>query len=346
LVNPHPMTMRVKRGFRLPNDKLTLSATSSSLLSPMPTFIHAALVDLSWCRAMEEEYDALITNNTWDLVPHAIGSNVVTDKWIFKHKFNSNDTLERYNACWVLRGFTQRPDVNYDKTFSLFVKPATVHMVLSLAISCSWFVHQLDVKKTFLYGTLSETVYCSQSIAFVDPMQPDRVWCLNKSLYYLKQVPQAWYNRFATYLLTLGFVVAKSDTSLLIFRCGTDMVYLLLYVDDVVLTASSTMLLQHTISALKWEIAMKYLSPLHHFWWSPYNIRKMDSSSLSAKFALDILEHAGIVNCKPVSMPVDMQAKVSTTSGPPVADPTQFGSLIGALKYLMFTRLEITYAVQ
>jgi hypothetical protein len=168
-VNPHPMMMWVKRGFRLPANKLTLSATSSSPLSPVPTSVRATLIDPSRRRAMKEEYDALITNNTWDLVPHPAGSNVITDKWIFKHKFNSDGTLEWYKTHWVLRGFTQRPVVDYDETFSLVVKLATICTVLSLAVSRSWSVHQLDVKNMFLHGTLSEIVYCSQSTLFVDP---------------------------------------------------------------------------------------------------------------------------------------------------------------------------------
>jgi hypothetical protein len=86
---------------------------------------------------MEEEYDALITNNTWDLVPRPVGSNIVTEKWIFKNKFNSDGTLEWYKARWVLRGFTQRPHVDYDETFSPVVKPVTVLMVLSQTVSCS-----------------------------------------------------------------------------------------------------------------------------------------------------------------------------------------------------------------
>jgi hypothetical protein len=110
---------------------------------------------------MEEEYDTLITNNTWDLIPRPVGSKIVTSKWIFKHKFNFDGTLEWYKARWVLHGFTQQPGVDYDETFSLVVKPATVGMVLSLAISCSWPIHQLDVKNVFLHDTLSETVYHS-----------------------------------------------------------------------------------------------------------------------------------------------------------------------------------------
>jgi hypothetical protein len=131
------MTTRAKRGFRLPADRLTLSATSTLTLSPVPSTFRAALIDPNWYRAMEEEFAALIANNTWDLVPRLIGSNIVTNKWIFKHKFNSDGSLEWYKAHWVLRGFNQRHGVDYDETFSLVVKPATVRTVLSLAVSHS-----------------------------------------------------------------------------------------------------------------------------------------------------------------------------------------------------------------
>jgi hypothetical protein len=106
-------------------------------LSLEPTFVHTTLIDPSWPHAMDEEYDPLITSNTWDLVPHPVGSNVITGKWIFKHKFNSDDTLERYKAHWVFHGFTKWPDVDYDESFSPVVKPATVRTVLSLTVSHS-----------------------------------------------------------------------------------------------------------------------------------------------------------------------------------------------------------------
>ena len=168
---------------------------------------------------------------------------MVTGKWIFKHKLKADGSLERYKARWVLRGFTQRPGVDFDETFSHVVKPATVRTILSLALSRRWPIHQLDVKNAFLHGTLSEAVYCAQSVGFEDTAHPDYVCRLNRSLYGLKQAPRVWYSRFAAYLLSLGFVEAKSDTSLFVYRRGTDTIYLLLYVDDIVLTASSSALL-------------------------------------------------------------------------------------------------------
>jgi hypothetical protein len=198
-------------------------------------------------------------------VPRPPGTNVVTGKWLFRHKLTSDGSLDRYKARWVLRGFTQRPGVDYDETFSPVIKFATVRAVLFLALSRNWAIHQLDVKNAFLHGTLTETVYYSQPTGFIDAANLDMVCRLNRSLYGLKQAPRAWYSRFATYLATIGFVEAKSDTPLFIYRRGEDIVYLLLYVDDIVLTASNVDLLQRTIVALQREFAMKDLGPLHHF---------------------------------------------------------------------------------
>jgi hypothetical protein len=111
----------------------------------------------------------------WDLVPQPPGAIVITDKWIFKHKLKADGSLDLYKARWALPRFTQRPGVDYDETFNPVVKPATVRTVLTLAVSRAWPVHQLDVKNAFLHGTLSETVYCSQPVGFIDPAHPQLV---------------------------------------------------------------------------------------------------------------------------------------------------------------------------
>jgi hypothetical protein len=107
---------------------------------------------------MRDEFDALIRNDTWSLVPCPACVNVVTGKWIFWHKLNPDGSLARYKARWVLRGFTQREGVDYGETFNPMVKPATVRVVLSIAASQSWPIPQLDVKNAFLHGELAETV--------------------------------------------------------------------------------------------------------------------------------------------------------------------------------------------
>ncbi|WVZ81045.1 hypothetical protein U9M48_028472 [Paspalum notatum var. saurae] len=209
----------------------------------------------------------------------------------------STSSVLTYKARWVLRGFTQRPGIDYAETFSRVVKPATVRTVLSLALSWQWPVHQLDVKNAFLHGTLTKTVYCVQPSGFEDSAHPDYVCRLNKSLYGLKQAPRAWYSRFAAYLLSIGFVETKSDTSLFVYRRGSDMAYLLVYVDDIVLTTSSSQLLRGIISALQREFSMSDLGQLHHFTFLPHEGGLSRSDSTCWIFLLVL----GCPNASPVS---------------------------------------------
>jgi hypothetical protein len=202
------------------------------------------------------------------------------------------------------------------------------------------------MKNAFLHGTLSETVICCQPTGFADLAHLDLVCRLRKSLYGLKQAPWAWYSRFATYLTTLEFIEAKSDTSLFIFRRGSDTVYLLLYVDDIILTAFSIELLRRTIFALQREFIMKDLGPLHHLL-SITVERRPDGLFLhQCTYTLDILKREVMADCKPCTTSVDLQAKLAGDSGPPVEDTSQFRSITGALQYLTFTRSDIAYAVQ
>ena len=157
VVNDHAMRTRAMSGFWMPPWLLLHAA----LLSPVPKTCRSALAEQNWRAAMEEEFRALQQNSTWELVPRPPQANIVTGKWIFKHKFQADRSLERYKARWVLRGFSQHPGVDFDEILSLVVKPATVRTVLSLALSHHWPIHQLDVKNAFLHGTLFETVYCA-----------------------------------------------------------------------------------------------------------------------------------------------------------------------------------------
>jgi hypothetical protein len=295
---------------------------------------------------MQEEFDALTLNQTWTLVPSPPGANIVSGKWIFRHKFNSDGSLSRHKARWVVRGFSQQAGIDFDETFSPVVKPATIRIVLSLSLTNNWPIHQLDVKNAFLHGHLNEVVYSQQPSGFNDPQHPTHVCRLLKSLYGLKQAPRAWFQRFSSHARSLGFVESKSDASLFILRRGTDLAYLLLYVDDIILTASSQAFLTTITTALSHEFAMKDLGPLHHFLGISVT-RTPTSLHLSQKqYLLDVLSRAGMSDCHPVSTPTDTQSKLSATSGSPFPDPSLYRSLAGALQYATLTRPEIAYAVQ
>ena len=96
------------------------------------------------------------------LVPRPTRANIITGKWVFRHKTRPDGTLERYKARWVVRGFQQRAGVDFTDTFAPVVKSVTIRTVLQLAVSRAWHVHQLEVSNAFLHGHLAEQVFCEQ----------------------------------------------------------------------------------------------------------------------------------------------------------------------------------------
>nr|GEX73599.1 ribonuclease H-like domain-containing protein [Tanacetum cinerariifolium] len=243
--------------------------------SPLPRSHVYNLRDPHWKEAMLDEYNALISNGTWVLVPRPANVN----------------------------------GIDCDETFSLVVKPATIHTVLSLVVSRDWPIHQLDVKNAFLHGHLSETVYMHQPPGFVDPNKPGYVCHLQRSLYGLKQASRAWFQRFASYATRVGFQHSKTDSFLFVFHRGSDIAYLLLYVYDIILTTSSSAFLQRIIASLHNVFAMMDLGSLNYF--LGISAQRLASGLFftQSKFAEEILERAHMHNCNPYRTPVDTESK-------------------------------------
>ncbi|CAL9009623.1 unnamed protein product [Prunus brigantina] len=156
-----------------------------------PTGFSQATKHTEWRDAMTEEINALLKNHIWSLVPSSPSQNLIRCKWVFGIKRHSDGFIERYKARLVTKGFHQRPGTDYTETFSSVVKPAIIHTVLSLAISCGWSLRQLDVKNAFFHGFVQEDVYVSQPPGFIDPTHPSYVCKLHKALYGLKKAPRA-----------------------------------------------------------------------------------------------------------------------------------------------------------
>lgn len=295
---------------------------------------------------MHDEYNALIKNETWDLVPRPPDVNVIRSIWIFRHKEKFDGSFERHKDRLVGDGAGQEIGIDYGETFSPVVKPATIHIILSLALSKSWHIHQLDVKNAFLHGELNETVYMYQPLGFRDSKHPDHVCRLRKSPHGLKQGPRAWYKRFADYTSSIGFYQSKCDHSLFIYKKYSHLAYLLLYVDDIILTTSSDALRKSIISLLNSEFAMKYLGHLNYFLGIAVTRHKHGLFLTQKKYVEDILSRADMSSCKTCPTPVDTKPKMSAAQSVPYEDPSLYRSLAGALQYLTFTRLDISYAVQ
>jgi histone deacetylase 1/2 len=132
------MTTRAQHGIFKPRQLFNLHTSTHQSISPLPTNLIDALNNHNWKMAMNDEYNALIENKTWELVPRPSNANVIRSLWIFRHKKKSDGSFERYKARLVGNGANQQSGVDCGETFSPVVKPTTIRTVLSIALSKSW----------------------------------------------------------------------------------------------------------------------------------------------------------------------------------------------------------------
>ncbi|KAD3641993.1 hypothetical protein E3N88_31217 [Mikania micrantha] len=338
---PRPANLR-------PNPKQSKPTTyTTSRGSPLtePKTFAAANKDPHWQTAMAAEYSALLRNNTWTLVPRVPGTNVVACKWVYKIKTDQQGAIQRYKARLVAKGFSQQQGIDYHETCSPVVKPTTIRVVLSVAFSNKWSLRQLDVQNAFLHGDLKETVYLQQPPGFVDPQKPDHVCLLHKSLYGLKQAPRAWFQRLSTALISLGFHGSKTDSSLFVYAANGTILYMLVYVDDIILTGNNPHMIEQVVSSLGTTFAIQDMGPLSYFLGVEITANEQHLILSQQKYIRDLLHRAGLSDSKPVVSPLPSTTNLFLNDSPLFNDPTKYRQMVGALQYVTMTRPDISFAV-
>nr|RVW14389.1 Retrovirus-related Pol polyprotein from transposon TNT 1-94 [Vitis vinifera] len=191
---------------------------------------------------------------------------------------------------------------------------ASVRLLLSMAAMCSWPLYQLDIKNVFLHGDLAEEVYMEQPPGFVAQGESGLVCRLRRSLYGLKQSPRAWFSRFSSVVQEFGMLRSSDQDGI-------------------------QKLKQHLFT----HFQTKDLGKLKYF----LGIEIAQSSSgvvlSQRKYALDILEETGMLDCKPVDTPMDPNVKLVPGQGEPLGDPGRYRRLVGKLNYLTITRPDISF---
>jgi hypothetical protein len=191
-----------------------------------------------WEIAMQEEHDSLVVNNTWSLVPLPKGKNPISCKWVFKIKHGIDGEVERYKARLMARGFIQTFGVDYNKTFALVAKFVSIRCIFALAAIEDMEIHQMDVKTAFSNGDLEEEMYMEQPKGFTH--EGEHLLCkLHKSLYGLKQPPRAWTQKLDVFLKNIKFVRSDVDFSVYIVQVGDVKIFIVIYVDDVILVCNN-----------------------------------------------------------------------------------------------------------
>ena len=163
-------------------------------------------------------------------------------------KYNLDGSISKYKERLVTKGFHQTYGVDFFKTFSPVVKPCTIRIIVSLVVMNHWTIRQLDVNNAFLNGVLTEDVFMHQPEGFIDHQHPTYVCKLNKALHGLKQAPQVWYDKLKRAVLQWDFQTSRSYTSLFLKHTGSDILLILIYVDNILVTGSKNAQIEKIIT--------------------------------------------------------------------------------------------------
>ena len=230
-----PEEQNVRRSRRLQGHK-ALHSQETSHGSPYEPSDYADVISSPdahlWKAAILEEYESLIKNDTWTLSSLPTNRTTIKTRWVFKVKPSTSGNPPRYKARMVAKGFTQRPGIDYNETFSPVVKMDSLRTILSLSAARNLDMTQLDVKPAFLYGEINEKIYLNQPEGFIIPGKEREVCKLNKCIYGLKQSSRVWNKHFSKFLQEFGLNPSVSDPCVYSCQQGEEFTIMAIWVDD------------------------------------------------------------------------------------------------------------------
>jgi hypothetical protein len=316
-------------------------ALMCDLLEKDPTCFEESIQKKEWAYSMTKEYQSIIKNDVWEIVPKLKSKDVVSSKWLFKIKHAADGSIEKYKARFVARGFSQKEGIDYEETFALVSRYTSI---ITIIAKMKWKLHQMDMKNAFLNGVIEEEVYIEQPQGFEVEDRKTHVCKLKKAMYGLKQAPRSWYGRIDIFLTSLGFTKSKVDSNLYFKVMNDESVIFLLYVDDLFLTGEEN-LITECKKKLVAEFEMKYLGLMHYFlglevWHSPERIFLNQG-----KYAVEILKKFDMLECKSMNTPMETKLKLLVDTSSELIDAMLYRQIIGSLMYLTNTRPNIYFDV-
>ncbi|CAM8916143.1 unnamed protein product [Rhodiola kirilowii] len=222
----------------------------------------------------------------------------------------------------------------------------SVRVLLAIAASKAWPIFQLDVNNAFLHGSLSDELYMQLPPGFNKALENQGKVCkLLKSLYGLKQASRQWFSKFTDVLLAYGFTQSLHDYSLFTYSRDGIFLALLVYVDDIILTETCTDQIEAVKDYIHSCFSIKDLGPLRFFLGLEVARSPAGLFINQRKYAMELLEDAGLLGCKPSKVHMDTTHTLSLSKSDLLADPTPYRRLVGRLIYLKVTRPDLSYPV-
>lgn len=300
-----------------------------------------------WQIAIQEEMNSLMKNNTWELQLLPKGKNVIGSKWIFKIKTNENGEIVRYKARLVAQGFTQKYGVDYDESFAPVVKQTTIRTLMTIAGAKRMHVKHVDIKTAFLNGDIEEEIFMKQPDGFVQAHERKLVCRLHKGLYGLKQSARAWNTKLNDVLIKNCFKRGISDPCLYTKIINGNHVYVLIYIDDILLVSDNEKEIQNFEEMLKKEFEITLLGNVSNF--LGLQIERDDNGIFKlhqTKYINKVIESFLTEDAKPSKIPLDPGYYKLCANSKPLLNNEQYRKAIGSLLYIAVnTRPDIAASV-
>jgi hypothetical protein len=205
-----------------------------------PPTLHKALNDpyaKKWKEAIVKEHNQIRERGVYEVVRAPPGAKIMDSKWVFVVKFNVDKTIDKFKARLCAKGFSSIPGVHHNETFAPTASLAAARLMFALGATCNAEIEQMDVSGAFLYGDLEEEIYMRPPPGLEEP--DGKVWRLKKSLYGLKQAPRTWCKALQKVLIEEGFVASKIEPTLYILHKDGESMYVLVFVDDLLMVTTS-----------------------------------------------------------------------------------------------------------
>ena len=230
------------------------------------TFKEAMCLENSneWEQAAKDEIESIVKNKTWTLVDLPPNRKPIGCRWIFKIKHNASGNVERYKARLVAKGYSQTHGIDYDETFAPVVKFSSIRILLAIAARHNLEIQQMDVKTAYLNRELEEDIDMRQPEGFIKVGEEHKVCKLQRSLYGLKQAGRSWYKKIDAYLEELGLKRSNLDNCVYHQKKGKDMLFIALYVDDLLIFANNPKAIDKLKEGLQQKFDMKDLGEAHY----------------------------------------------------------------------------------
>ncbi|GJU12628.1 retrovirus-related pol polyprotein from transposon TNT 1-94 [Tanacetum coccineum] len=321
----HPFTTIIGDPSKLVSTRRQLSTDAlwcyfnAFLAKEEPKNYKEAMEESCWIEAMQEEIHEFERLKVWELVPRPDKAMIISQKWIFKVKFNEYVGVLKNKARLVAKGYRLEEGIDFEESFAPVARIEAIKIFLAYAAHKNMVVFHMDVKTAFLNGILKEEV--------------------------LKQAPRAWYNLLSKFLPSQKFVKGVVDPTLFTRKEGNDLILVQIYVDDIIFASTNPIFCDKLAKLMSKCFKMSMMRQISFFLGLQISQSPRDIFINQSKYAFEMLKEYDLDQCDVVDIPMVEQSELDEDPNRTPVDPTRYRGMVRSLMYLIASRPDLMFAI-